>query len=125
LHQFWDRRCKVPPVHVQQVDVISLKLLEGCLERNAEGLCAVTSIVDTLARRVVWIGEASGELGGYDHLVSYASLLHPLTDPRLGLLVLVVVCAVLVSASVVERCCFHVKHCSSIGAGKVQGLTCR
>ena len=112
-------------MHVQQVDVISLKLLEGCLERNAEGLCAVTSIVDTLARRVVWIGEASGELGGYDHLVSYASLLHPLTDPRLGLLVLVVVCAVLVSASVVERCCFHVKHCSSIGAGKVQGLTCR
>jgi len=92
-------------VHVQQVDVISLELLEGCLKRDAERLRAVTSVVDTLSGRVVWVREVGGKLGGYDHFVSYASLFHPLADPGLRLLVLVVVCAMTMSASIITTTC--------------------
>jgi len=101
LHQLRNRCREVPPVHVQQIDVISLKLLEGCLKRDAERLRAVTSVIDTLSRRVVGVREAGGKLGGDDHFMAYASLLHPLADPGLGLLVLVVVCAVKLSISII------------------------
>lgn len=41
LHNLWDARSIIPPVHVQQVNVVGLKLLQRRLERYTERLGAV------------------------------------------------------------------------------------
>src|SRR5690242_13306872 len=41
LHQFWDRCCEVPPMNVQQVNVISLEFLQRCLERHTKRFGAI------------------------------------------------------------------------------------
>ena len=83
---------------IENVYVVGLELLQGRLERDAERLGAVATMVDLLSWGVVRVREASGELCGQDNLVAYATLLHPLADPSLRLLVLVVIGAVLLLA---------------------------
>lgn len=91
LHQLRDGRGEVPPVHVQQVDVVGLELLEAGLDRRVQALGAVAVEVDDdflVAEAGVEVGRV---LGGDDHLVADAAFLHPLADPLLRLLILVVV----------------------------------
>jgi hypothetical protein len=99
LHKLRNARREVPPMNIEDIYVIGLELLERRFERNTERLSAVTTMVDLLTWGVVRVREACGELGGQDNLVAYATLLHPLADPGLRLLVLVVVGAVLLSVS--------------------------
>jgi len=45
LHKLRNARGKIPPMDVQHIDVVGLELLQRCLKRDAERLCAVSSIV--------------------------------------------------------------------------------
>lgn len=68
-----------------------------------ERLGAVATKVDALAGRVARVRVAGGELGRNDHLVADAAACHPLADPYLRLLILVVVGSERSSASAVDR----------------------
>ena len=93
LHQFWDRCRKVPPVDVEQIDVIRLQFLQASFQGNVQRLGRVTSVVDALAwRRFPRIRKASGELCGQHNLVANVARSHPLPDPRFRFFALVVVC---------------------------------
>jgi hypothetical protein len=98
-------------VDVEDVYVVGLELLQGCLERDAKRLRAITSIVDALTGCVVGVGKACRKFRSHDHLMANTTLLHPLTDPGLGLLVLVVVGAMFVLVHVLSSESFH-KGCA-------------
>lgn len=127
LHDFFDRGGEVPPVEVEleggvsgwsggsgmrggsedgtyHVHVVGLELLQAGVETEVERLCVVTLEValELLLARIC-TPEASGELGRNHHLATISALLHPVTDPGLGLFILVVVgCVDKVTALVVE-----------------------
>ena len=91
LHELLHRGGVVPPVHVQQVDVVGLQLGQAGRERQAQRLGAVAAVVGldeaVVAAVHVVVG---GELGGQHDLVAIATRGHPLAHPLLRLLVLVV-----------------------------------
>jgi hypothetical protein len=93
LHELWDAGGEVPPVHVQQINVVRLHLLEGGFERHVKGLGRVAGIVDAKPRAIFVrrVGVAGRKLGGEDDLVTHIPLLHPFADPGLGFFILVVV----------------------------------
>ena len=70
---------------VEDVDVARLELLERGVDRDLERLAVVAAVVG-LVGAVASV--AGGSLRGNDHLVAVASLLHPLAEPLLRLLVL-------------------------------------
>lgn len=48
LHELRDGGREVPPVHVEQVDVVRLQLLQACLHRSTHALGAIASEVGHL-----------------------------------------------------------------------------
>ena len=105
LHQLRDACGEVPPVDVEQVNVVGLELLQGSFKRHMERLCRVTREVGCHARPGLRVRVQRRELGGYDHLSTAAALLHPLADPGLGLFVLVVVRTAIASVKCSTRRC--------------------
>lgn len=105
LHQLRDACGEVPPVDVEQVNIVGLKLLERSLKRQMERLRRVAREVGCHARPGLGIRVQRRELCGNDHLSTAAALLHPLTDPGLGLFVLVVVRTAIASVKCSTRRC--------------------
>ena len=64
LHQLGNGSRELPPVDVEQVDVVSLKLLERIGQRSVEGLGMVAGEVDLVLDRLVRGLVASSELFG-------------------------------------------------------------
>ena len=92
LHELGDADGEVPPVHIENVQVVGLEFLQAVAEGDVQGFGAVAGEVavdDVVVAPVV--GVAGGEFGGDDHLVAQAAGGHPLADPLFGLLILVVV----------------------------------
>ena len=92
-HELGDAGGEVPPVDVEDVDVVGLQLLEAVAEGEVQGFGVVADGVgvDEVVVALV-VGVAAGVLGCYDHLVAEPRAgCHPLPDPHLGLLVLVIV----------------------------------
>jgi hypothetical protein len=113
VHDLLNAGSPVPPVDVQDVDPVGLELLQRVAQRDVEGASVVAGSVEgseTLAFLVADV--VGGELGGDDHLIStgkrdksakntqtnnaeshepVTTLFHPLADPQLRLVVLVVV----------------------------------
>ena len=109
LHELGDADGEVPPVHVQDVQVVGLQLLQAVAEGDVQGfgpVAAEVAVDDVVVASIV--GVAGGEFGSDDHLVAQAAGGHPLADPHLGLLRLVVVGGVNEVTSllveVVEKC---------------------
>lgn len=90
LHEFGNARGEVPPMHIEQIYVVGLELLQGSIDRNAERLCAVAGIVDTLANGLS-VCEGRRELCSDDDFLANLALFHPFSDPDFRFLVLVVV----------------------------------
>lgn len=51
LHELGDARAEVPPVHVEEVDVVSLQLPEGGAHGGVQALAAITGEVCLLGGR--------------------------------------------------------------------------
>ena len=86
LHDLLDPGREVPPMDVQDVDVVRAQLLEGVLNRIVHRLDAVsykTAVLPWLAALVV-----RRILGREDDLLADTALLHPLADELLGAFVL-------------------------------------
>ena len=92
LHELGDADGEVPPVHIENIQVVGLQLLQAVAEGEMQGFGAVAGevAVDDFTMAAV-VGVAGGELGGDDHLVAQAAGGHPFADPLLRLLGLVVV----------------------------------
>ena len=92
LHELGDGGGEVPPVDVQQIDIVGPQLLEAVAHGEVQRLGRVADEVGVEGGVVALVGApGGGELGGDDHLVAHAALREPFADPLLGLLVLVVV----------------------------------
>lgn len=89
VHQLWNASCEIPPVDVEQVDVISLQLLQTGINGDSQTLRVVALEVG-LDLLVGADSAISGrKFGGNHHLIAILALLHPLADPGLGFLALV------------------------------------
>ncbi len=92
LHDLFDTGGEVPVVHVQDIDVRGLELLERCLNTESERFGVVGAEVGLLQCRLGHDLVRGRVLGGNDHLISSVWILgHPFANPGFGLLVLVVV----------------------------------
>jgi hypothetical protein len=99
VHDLLDAGGPVPPVQVQDVDPLGVELLERVAERDVQGALMVAGRVDGAQTFALLVADVvAGELGCDDHLVSVATLLHPLADPELGFVVLVVIGTVVLLA---------------------------
>jgi hypothetical protein len=95
VHELLDAGGPVPPVDVQDVDPLGVELLERVAQRDVQGALVVAGGVDGAEAFALFVADVvAGELCGDDHFVAVAALFHPLADPELGLVVLVVVGAV-------------------------------
>src|ERR1700733_1696216 len=93
VHQLWNACRIIPPVDVQYVNVICLELLQTGFERVLKSLGVHASKIrldNTLALMAFVRSISSGEFGRNDHLIPTVALSHPLANPSLGLLVLIV-----------------------------------
>ena len=79
-------------MHVKQVDVVRLQLLQRGFNAQAQRLGAVAGMVGDKTWLVVRPWEACCELCRNDHGVAVLARGEPLADPRLGLFGLIVVC---------------------------------
>ena len=68
-----------------EVNIAGLQLLQAVLDRHVQALGAVARVIGH-GRAVRAHLEVGSKLGGDDHLVTVAALLHPLSNPLLGLL---------------------------------------
>jgi hypothetical protein len=94
LHHLRHARREIPPMHIQQVDVIRLQFLQARLDAHAQRFRVVARVVYFLPGRVVHgVGEAGGEFCREDDLVAVFATGEPFADPALGFFVLVVVCS--------------------------------
>lgn len=118
--------------YTYKIDIASVKLLQARIKRNMQALGMVTLGITSELRLVAVksiLAEPSSELGGNDHLISDATLLHPLSEPLLALFVLIVVGRVdKVAALLVEevedlKSCLLVARAHEIlpGVAKVHG----
>ena len=91
VHDLFDRAAVIPPVEVEDIDVIGLELFEGVTKGEVHGLLVVARIVwgDCLANFVVAV--RSGEFGGENYAVPDLAGSHPFADPGFGLFVLIIV----------------------------------
>lgn len=90
LHELGDGGCEVPPMDIEQINVVRLQLLQACLERDLQALCVVALEID-LDGGAGAEADAGGEFGRDDHLIPVLAPGHPFADPGLALFVLVVV----------------------------------
>ena len=107
VHEFGDRGCEVPPMHVEYVDEVGLELLQARVEGVSEGFFVVADVVglDDVVEALVGL-VAGCEFRGDDHLLPEAFRFRsePFADPDLGLLGLVIAgCIDEVAALVVEE----------------------
>lgn len=58
LHDLWDRRGPVPPVHVKDVDVARLELLQAGFEADVQGLGVIARVVGVQGLGVGAVAEA-------------------------------------------------------------------
>ena len=91
VHELRNAGREVPPVHIKQVDVVRLQLLQTRLDRDSQALGVVALEVGF----DLFVGAdgsvAGGEFGSEDHFVAVLALLQPFADPCLAFLALVVV----------------------------------
>lgn len=112
VHDLLDGGGEVPPVHVQQVDVVGAQLLQAAVDGDVHALDRVADKVGLDGLLVAVGGAKAGRILSCDaatvpvnlcmssvvwslnlhHLISVATLLHPLAQPFFRLLGLVVVC---------------------------------
>lgn len=93
LHDLRDGSGEVPPVNVQQVNVVCLELSQRSLNRDLERFRVLALVIDHPFWRV-WstrIRVRGGVFGRDNHLLAVLARLHPLADPFLRFLALVVV----------------------------------
>lgn len=90
LHEFGDRGGKIPPMDVEEVNVVGLQLPEARIERDFQALCVVALEIGLDTGLGSW-NEAGSKFGGDDHFVAIFVLGHPFSDPGFALFVLVVV----------------------------------
>ena len=45
VHDLLNRGGPIPPVHVQDIDIRGAQFLEGCLDRDVEGLCVIPGVI--------------------------------------------------------------------------------
>lgn len=91
MHQLLDRRRKIPPMQPQQINILGAQLPQTRLHRMPDPFTVIPAkiaLYDPVVPLVGLIG--GGEFGGNDHLVAVGPLAHPVPDPGLGLLGLVV-----------------------------------
>jgi hypothetical protein len=94
LHQLRHTRRKIPPMHIQQIDVVGLQFLKTGLDRHAHRFRAVAREVDALAGAgVARVGETGCEFCGEDDFGAVGARGHPFSDPCFGFFVLIIVCA--------------------------------
>jgi hypothetical protein len=102
-HNLLDGRRVIPPVNIENINVIGLQLDQGGLERVLEGFLVVTSVIDLDSGEFAFLGvdvwggvltddqsyvpSSKGYIRGENDLVSDLSLGHPVTDDYLRLLV--------------------------------------
>ena len=102
-HDLLDGRRVIPPMNIEDIDVIGLQLDQGCLERVLEGFLVVSTVVDLDPGEFAFLGvdvwggvlavdklnalDTNRDLRCEDDLVSNLSLGHPITDDYLRLLV--------------------------------------
>lgn len=91
LHELGDGGCEVPPMDVKKVDIGSLQLFETRLQRYLQALGVVPLVIGLNSHALLGPGPARRELGRHDHLISILSFLHPLPNPHLALLPLIIV----------------------------------
>jgi hypothetical protein len=96
-----------------------LQLLQRVADGHVHRPLMVAGVVDRLTLAHLITPVRSCELGSEDDEVAVSSLLHPLADPFLGLLVLVVVGGVDEVAAGVVICVQQLCYCLSVRVGKV------
>ncbi len=127
VHDFGDGGGEVPPVDVEKIDVAGLELRKARLQRHAQAFGVVAGVVEGDVYGLGLIGR--GKFGGEDHLVAVPPRGHPLAEPGLRLLALVVVGGVEEVAAVRDEAVEHgeggflVAFAEEAGPGvaKVQG----
>ena len=91
VHDLADRGGVIPPVDVEDVDVVSLEFLERLMDAHEERFLGVAQVVGAFAL-ADGVGAVVGcVLCGEDDLVPVVAGGHPLADPGFGFFVLVVV----------------------------------
>ena len=86
VHHFLDGGLKVPPVDVEDVDVVSAETSERLCDGNVHGLFVVSNVVDTLLHSGIDALVVSLRvLGDEDDLITDFALFHPLADDLFGL----------------------------------------
>jgi hypothetical protein len=93
VHQLGNACRIIPPVDVQYVNVICLEFLQTGFKRVLESLGMHSSKIGlnyVLALMAFVRSVSRGEFGRNDHFIPTVALSHPLTNPSLRLLTLVV-----------------------------------
>jgi hypothetical protein len=90
MHDFLNTGSEVPPMNVQQINVIGTKFLQRTVDRDMHGLEGVADKVRLKGLSIASVtAVSSGVFGGDDHLIAVSLLLHPLANPFLGLFALI------------------------------------
>jgi hypothetical protein len=90
MHDFLNTGSEVPPMNVQQINVIGTKFLQRTVDRDMHGLEGVADKVGLKGLCIASVAAVpSGVFGGNDHLIAVSLLLHPLANPLLGLFALI------------------------------------
>lgn len=78
-------------MNVEDIDPVCLELSQAIPQRHEERSFVIARMVErvSFSHAVGCVGR--GKLGGNDHAVSIALLLHPFAYPALGLFILIVV----------------------------------
>ena len=119
LHELGDRGGEVPPVHIQDIDIVRLQLVQRVSDRDMERFAAVAGGIAMDDIVVTFVAaEASGVFGSDDHFVTDARVfMQPFANPHFGLLGLVVVGGIdevaALAVKVVEQLEYRLlRHCS-------------
>lgn len=95
MHNLLNTGSEIPPMHVEQVDVIRTHLLQRTVYRDMHRLEGVADKVGLKGLCITSMAAVSGRVfGGNDHLVAVSFLLHPFADPFFGFFALVCVCSI-------------------------------
>ena len=81
----------IPPMQVQNIDILRLQLPQTIPHTNMQTLRMIPTPIRRLALPLLPTPIIRGKLRRKDNMVPIAPFRHPLTKPRLALLVLVVV----------------------------------
>jgi hypothetical protein len=90
MHDFLNTRSEVPPMNVQQINIISTQLLQRTVDRNVHGLEGIADKVRLKGLCITRVtAVSSGVFGGNNHLIAVSFLLHPLANPLLRFFALI------------------------------------